>query len=183
MAGRPKQSAALLQLKGTDQKCRMQNRESDIDVEKFKTLPSCRGDLKGRAKKIYELSGKMLVEMELLDNLNLPLFIAFCNEMGLYFDFQKDLKKEPRLVECLTAVYDTIETYTLDGRKLKDKIFKGTIVEKYMINPKVKMSNMHLDNARKIAVEFGMTPAALSKVHIPEKKEEDELAKFLNNAD
>jgi P27 family predicted phage terminase small subunit len=48
-----------------------------------------------------------------------------------------------------------------------------------VINPQVRIANMAMQQMIKLASELGITPASRSRIKLSEKKEDDDLAKFL----
>lgn len=82
-----------------------------------------------------------LVNNHLLDLVGVDLIVAYAREMGLYHDTMRELEKEG---------------YTID---VETKFGSTTLV-----NPKRKVAESALTNAKAIAVEYGLTPSSRSRV-------------------
>lgn len=134
--GRKKLPNEVKALRGTDQPCRM---TEQAGVNSITALP--RSGLKGTAKKIFELVGTELIHKNLLELVSLDLVVAYSREMGLYHDMMREVEKEGTTIEVETK--------------------NGTTT---IINPKRKVAESALANAKAIAVEFGFTPASRSRV-------------------
>lgn len=106
--------------------------------------------LKGTAKKVYTLVATELMNRGALDALSSDLVVAYCREMALYHDMMRDLDREGM----------TVEVETKGG---------GVVTQ---ANPKRKIAEGALSQAKSLASEFGLTPASRARV----------LALFVNNA-
>ncbi len=95
--------------------------------------------------------GPELAHLGLLKNADRAAFAAYCEAYG---DFQKYTRE----------IKDTGETFTTD---------KGYVG----IHPFVALRNKALEKLRQYAAEFGLTPAARSKVTVPETDENPEEKK------
>ena len=138
-AGRKKIPNELKALRGTDQPCRMDGSSTPARTTAVTTLP--RSGLKGTAKKVFEVVAAELVNNHLLDLVGVDLIVAYALEMGLYHDTMRELEKEG---------------YTID---VETKFGSTTLV-----NPKRKVAESALTNAKAIAVEYGLTPSSRSRV-------------------
>lgn len=134
--GRKKLPNEVKALRGTDQPCRM---TEQAEANSITALP--RSGLKGTAKKIFELVGTELIHKNLLELVSLDLVVAYSREMGLYHDMMREVEKEGTTIEVETK--------------------NGTTT---IINPKRKVAESALANAKAIAVEFGFTPASRNRV-------------------
>ncbi len=123
-------------LRGTNQPCRM---DQEVALETITTLPKVK--LKGTAKKIFEYTATMLIHQQLLEMVGLDLLIAYCREMALYHDITAAVEKEGY----------TIEVENKNG-------YQTTV------NPKRKIAEGALANAKSLASEFGFTPISKSKI-------------------
>lgn len=151
--GRKKLPDAVKALRGTDQPCRT---GGGAEVATTVTsLPKC--GLKGTAKRVFALVASELIEKKLLDVLGVDLVIAYAREMALYHDTMKELETEKLVVEVTTKFGVT-----------------------KIVNPKRKVAESALANARTLAVEFGMTPASRSRVAmlLAEPEQKDDFADF-----
>lgn len=138
MAGRKKIPEHKKKLRGTDQPCRMD--KNVVATTAITTLP--KSGLKGSAKKVFELVATELFNNKLLEVVGLDLVVAYSREMALYHELMKEMEKDDEY---------TIKTTTK----------KGTTV---IINPKRKIAESALANAKSLAIEFGLTPASRSRV-------------------
>lgn len=152
MAGRKKISNQQKILRGTDQPCRMAD---ETGLSKIETLP--RSGLKGTAKKIFELTATELIHKNLLEIVSLDLVVAYAREMALYHDTMRELEKEGMTIEVETK--------------------NGTITQ---INPKRKIAESALTNAKSLATEFGFTPTSRIRVSalIDPSTPKDDFAQF-----
>ena len=134
--GKQKQSNEIKVLRGTDQPCRM---TSQADMIKLESLPKVR--LKGTAKKIFEYTATELLHKKLLEVVGVDLLVAYAREMAIYHDLMLEVEKEGF----------TIEVETKNGMMTQ-------------INPKRKIAESALTNAKSLASEFGFTPASRGKI-------------------
>lgn len=136
--GRKKIPDELKSLRGTDQPCRMSG-GAVWSGTALVALP--RSGLKGTAKKVFEVVATELIHKCLLDVVGVDLVVAYSREMGLYHDMMRDTEKEGYTVEIMTK--------------------HGTAT---VVNPKRKVAESALANAKSLAAEFGLTPASRSRV-------------------
>lgn len=136
MAGRKKISNEQKILRGTDQPCRMTH---STDLSKLEQVPRVR--LKGTAKKIFEYTATELLHKNMLEVVGLDLLVAYAREMAIYHDLMRDVEKDGYTIEVETK--------------------NGTMTQ---INPKRKIAESALANAKSIASEFGFTPASRSRI-------------------
>ena len=154
MKGRKKLPDELKSLRGTNQPCRMAG--SDVPgATAVVTLP--RSGLKGTAKKVFEVVAMELIHNRLLDMVGIDLVVAYAREIGLYHDLMRELEKKG---------------YTID---VETKF--GTMT---VINPKRKVAESALMNAKPLATEFGLTPASRSRVAalLSDEGPKDDFAEF-----
>ncbi|MDD3039494.1 phage terminase small subunit P27 family [Bacteroides sp.] len=134
--GKQKQSNEIKVLRGTDQPCRM---TPQSDMTKLESLPKVR--LKGTAKKIFEYTATELLHKKLLEVVGVDLLVAYAREMAIYHDLMLEVEKEGFTIEVETK--------------------NGTMTQ---INPKRKIAESALANAKSLASEFGFTPASRGKI-------------------
>ena len=139
-------------LRGTNQPCRMSD---EMQLNTVATLPKVK--LKGTAKKIFEYTATMLINQQLLEVVGVDLLVAYCREMALYHDLTAQIEKEGY----------TIEVETKNGLQTQ-------------INPKRKIAESALANAKSLASEFGFTPISKSRIVglITPKERKDDFADF-----
>lgn len=113
--------------------------------------------LKGTAKKIFAYTATMLINQNLLEMVGLDLLVAYCQEMALYHDLTAEVEKEGYTVEVITKLG----------------------IQK-QVNPKRKIADGALANAKALAAEFGFTPIAKSRLSglIAPAAKKDDFAEF-----
>ena len=136
--GRKKTPDALKTLRGTAQPCRMT--AAGPGLEKVVVAP--RSGLKGTTKKIFEMVAVELIHKNILEAVGLDLVVAYAREMALYHDLMREMERDNSL---------TVEVFTKNGPVTS-------------INPKRKLAEAALSNARSLAAEFGLTPASRSRI-------------------
>ncbi len=139
-------------IRGTNQPCRMDN---EVQMNTIVELP--RVKLKGTAKKIFVYTATMLINQQLLEMVGLDLLVAYCKEMAVYHDLTAEVEKEGY----------TIEVATKNGTQTQ-------------INPKRKIAESALANAKSLASEFGFTPISKSKIAglVAPQQRKDDFADF-----
>ncbi len=136
--GRKQTPNIVKTLRGTDQPCRMTPATPELD--KVIVLP--KSGLKGTAKRVFELVAAELIHKGILESVGLDLLVAYAREMALYHDTMRELEKTDTF---------TIEQMTKFGPMT-------------VINPRRKLADAALSNAKSLAAEFGLTPASRSRV-------------------
>ena len=154
MKGRKKLPDELKSLRGTDQPCRMERGKTPT-VTSVVSLP--RSSLKGTAKKVFEGVATELIHNRLLDVAGVDLVVAYAREMGLYHDMMRAVEKEGYTIEIATK-------------------FGTTTV----VNPKRKVAESALANAKSLASEFGLTPSSRHRVAalLSDDVPKDDFAEF-----
>lgn len=150
-------------LRGTAKKSRMQKAGTGGNFEIVTKVPT--SGLKGVAKKIYEDAAGQLVACGVLDVVGLPMLVSYAREMGLYYTLMQEMEKaKPEDNNGFV-----IEEFTKFGSTMK-------------VNPKRKIAQNALVNAKSLASEFGFTPASRSKIAAMlsgvSKNTEDEFSEF-----
>jgi P27 family predicted phage terminase small subunit len=137
--GRKKIPNALKKAKGTNQPSRM---DPSMEVkQKIDSIPRVPGWVPLYGKKIYKSVTAYLESVGILSADNLPMILAYANELGKYLQYEKDSKGK-RVLEKTDG----------QGNKIPYP------------NPLNKMANDALMNAMKIGQEFGITPQAQSRI-------------------
>lgn len=152
--GRKKIPDELKSLRGTDQPCRMTGGAVSAGTA-VAALP--RSGLKGTAKKVFEVVATELIYKCLLDVVGVDLVVAYAREMGLYHDMMRETEKEGYTIEVMTK--------------------HGTAT---VVNPKRKVAESALANAKALAAEFGLTPSSRSRVAalLSDNTPKDDFAEF-----
>lgn len=154
MKGRKKIPNELKSLRGTDQPCRMSDNNT-TQTTSVTALP--KSGLKGTAKKVFAVVATELIHKNLLDIVGVDLVVAYAREMALYHDSMRELETEGYTIDVATK--------------------NGTTT---VINPKRKIAESALANAKSLATEFGFTPASRSRVQamLTDNKPQDDFADF-----
>jgi len=103
----------------------------------------------------------LLQTEKIISDLDKKMLMVYCTEMAKYWEYSRQLEAESALLE------------------LKDK--KGVVVN-YMKNPLCDLANKALDNATKIATQFGLTPLSRTKLEVKEKPDDDSPEKQAEKA-
>lgn len=152
--GRKKLPDEVKSLRGTDQPCRMAGNAASTGTAVV-ALP--RSGLKGTAKKVFEVVATELIHKCLLDRVGVDLVVAYAREMGLYHDAMREAEKEGFILEIETKFGTT-----------------------KIVNPKRKVAESALANAKSLAAEFGLTPASRNRVAalLSDDTPKDDFAEF-----
>jgi P27 family predicted phage terminase small subunit len=94
----------------------------------------------------------ILATLGMLIETDTSLLLAYCNEMGKYFECQEIIKEEG------------LTFHTPNGH--------------IMPRPEASEGNKALANAIKLSDKFGFNPAARTKIEMPEKKPVDPFAEL-----
>lgn len=176
--GRKAEPTAIAKLKGTFQPCRHEGRELKIPVLlKLKTAPKW---FSKQAKKIYKISAQVLIQYGLLTEINFQLFLAYVNEISTYLELSEVIKEQGYYVEVYEVVYDVKKGVDDNGNKFENKTFREKVLSGIKKNPNIAISKEALGAAIKLANEFGLTPASMSKIKIGGEDEDDGFDSFLN---
>jgi len=138
--GRKKIPDQVKKLRGTDQPSRMSGSDS---IAPFPVLPKPPVMLNKHGVKVFKTLGQYLLNIGLLNEMNLMMFSSLCREYGIYWEAEENMK-------TLESRYKTFTD------KLGNK--KTEITAIHMISKEALKLSM------KIAVEFGLTPASISKI-------------------
>lgn len=150
--GRKKESNQQKILRGTDLPYKM---TPEVEFDSITEIPKVR--LKGTAKRIFEYTATYLINHRLFEIVGLDLLVAYSREMAIYHDLMRDVEKEGFTLEVETK--------------------NGTTT---IINPKRKVAEAALANAKSIASEFGFTPVSRMRIAglIAPKQSKDDFAEF-----
>ncbi|WP_043318102.1 phage terminase small subunit P27 family [Microbulbifer sp. HZ11] len=142
-AGRPRKAPQLKVLEGSFRKDR-----DDHGAAQSKPvgLPPCPVWLPRTAKKYWKEIGPQLANAGLMSLLDTAAFAAHCDSMGKFEEVTRKLK-------TLDDMMDT----TPNGLQIQSALFT--------------IRNKLWDQVLKSASEFGLTPAAASRVKAPEQKQ------------
>jgi P27 family predicted phage terminase small subunit len=145
---RPKKPTKIKELQGTIRKCRED--ENEMQVAQVVEMPSAPSFLNEQGAKEWDLVTNELANIKMLHLTDLAVLAAYCNEMGTYH----------ALAQEMGGNY-TERTYDKDGKLRASKIA-----------PKYKVMQAALQNALKIATQFGFTPSSRASLSMPEQDKE-----------
>lgn len=124
----------------------------------LESVPSAPEYLTDQAKTEWYSVCTDLLDLGMLHRVDLALLSAYCQEMANYLNANEHLQKEGF----------TITFEKADGSEYS------------MPSPWVSIKNKSLENALKIASQFGFTPAARTKISATPQKEGDPFEEMLN---
>ena len=145
---RVKKPTKVKELQGTLRKCRVE--ENEMQVSQVVEMPIAPSFLNEFGANEWELVTNELARIKMLHLTDLSILAAYCNEMGTYHAIAKELGGNY-----------TERTYDKDGKLRASKIA-----------PKYKVMQNALQNAIKIATQFGFTPSSRASLSMPEQDEE-----------
>tara|TARA_R100000541_G_C1870548_1_gene80724 strand:- start:197 stop:673 length:477 start_codon:yes stop_codon:yes gene_type:complete len=142
--GRKKTPTVLKEMQGTVRADRVLENEMIADlVSELPEAPELLSTI-GIAE-WYKITSQ-LFNLKMLHTVDLRLIESYCNEMALYIECESELRKNGRV-----------------------DIFKNTNgdIIRSQAKPFVKMKNDALNNALKLATQFGLTPVARANISAP----------------
>lgn len=158
MAGRKPKPDHLKLLTGTAQPCRM----NPSAPEGSKARPVAPDWLSERAAEIFEGLADILEEMGLASGSDVAMLAVLASRI-------EEIEICTAVIEDAGRVYVSKEEQTVAG--------DGSIVTRRMVRarPEVSMRNEALRHTQSLLSEFGLSPAARSRVSAAAKAEEDEF--------
>ncbi len=142
--GRKKLPTAMKEMQGTLEKSRVLENEMQVDlVTQLPEAPELLSTI--GVEEWYKVTSQ-LFNLKMLHHIDLRLIESYCNEMALYIECESELRKNGRV-----------------------DIFKNTNgdIIRSQAKPYVKMKNDALNNALKLAAQFGLTPVARANISAP----------------
>ncbi len=142
--GRKKLPTAMKEMQGTLEKSRVLENEMQVDlVSQLPEAPELLSTI--GVEEWYKVTSQ-LFNLKMLHQIDLRLIESYCNEMALYIECESELRKNGRV-----------------------DIFKNTNgdIIRSQAKPYVKMKNDALNNALKLAAQFGLTPVARANISAP----------------
>ena len=142
--GRKKLPTAKKEMQGTLEKSRVLENEMQVDlVSQLPEAPELLSTI--GVEEWYKVTSQ-LFNLKMLHHIDLRLIESYCNEMALYIECESELRKNGRV-----------------------DIFKNTNgdIIRSQAKPYVKMKNDALNNALKLAAQFGLTPVARANISAP----------------
>lgn len=134
----------MKEMQGTLEKSRVLENEMQVDlVSQLPEAPELLSTI--GVEEWYKVTSQ-LFNLKMLHHIDLRLIESYCNEMALYIECESELRKNGRV-----------------------DIFKNTNgdIIRSQANPYVKMKNDALNNALKLAAQFGLTPVARANISAP----------------
>lgn len=156
MAGRPRKPTRTKILQGTFRKHRAAVNEPDPPV--VDRVPPPPRHLSLEAKKLWKHLARKLKDLGLLTALDLPSLEICCFNWGLYQELRKAILRRSRSFSSYLKVRNSQTALEYTAMKEAFRLYKA------------------------FAVEFGLSPAARSRIDlkIPKKPAEDPMRKLLN---
>jgi P27 family predicted phage terminase small subunit len=145
---RPKIPTKIKELKGTLQPCRQTSNE--MQVAEVVELPQAPNYFDDFAQKEWDVTTSELARIKMLHIVDLSILSAYCFEIGTYH----------RIMNEMGGKF-TERTYDKDGKLRASKIA-----------PLYKVAQTALQNAIKIATQFGFTPSSRASLSMPEQEKE-----------
>lgn len=131
-------------MRGTDQPVRTNKEEPEATViSKMPPPPKWFGKL---ARKIYKSKSKELINQGVMSTLDIDMFVLYCFEYATYIETSEEIAKIPYSAQLSES---SVEVY----RRIRQQ------------------NQQAWERARSIAIEFGFTPSARSRVTPAGKQE------------
>ena len=140
-AGRPPKPTAMKRIEGTYRQDRALPQE--VEPRRLAAVPDPPENLTDMARREWYVVCDWLLEVGNLAFTDISLVAAYCNEMSLYWEYDKKLKAKGE-----TIVY-------------KNQL--GEVL-RVQVNPYVSMRKSALDSALRLAGQFGFTPSARTRI-------------------
>ena len=142
--GRKKIPTQLKKMSGTLQKCRTPENEMTVDL--VNELPEAPSLLSTIGRQEWVKVTKQLYNLQMLHEIDLRLIEAYCNEISIYIEAETELRLNGRVDNFLNTNGDLIRSQS---------------------KPLMKIKNDALNNALKLATQFGLTPTARASISAP----------------
>lgn len=144
------------ELRGTDQPVRMID---EVEYERITKISVPRILTTTRARKIYRERSQVLINMQLLQEPDQDLLVAYANTLDLYYQ-AIELQKDQELV---------LEMINTKGQTMK------------VISPYIKLQKELLDIVNKLSGHFGFSPSSRASLNVQGPKEKmTEFEKLLS---
>lgn len=150
MRGRKPIPTAIKENKGTVRKSRVL--QNEVTVQLVSSIPEPPDDLSAEAKKTWRNVCDELKANGLLATVDLELVQAYCNEMSMYREAVRQIKKTNPLVKSPSGYP--------------------------MINPWQTIRKQSLKSAMDLGQLFGLTPSARTRIPAASGKSESRLKQF-----
>ena len=142
--GRKKIPTKIKAMQGTTEKSREVENEMQVDL--CASIPEAPEMLSEIGKGEWVKVATQLHNLQMLHSVDLRLVEAYCNEIALYIECEMWLRENGR----------TDDFYNSNNELVRSQA-----------KPYVKMKNDSLNNALKLATQFGLTPVARASISAP----------------
>lgn len=142
--GRKKVPTKLKAMQGTTEKSREVANEMQVDL--CSSLPEAPALLSEIGKGEWLKVTHQLFNLQMLHTVDLRLVEAYCNEIALYIECEIELRKNGRIDNFTNTNGDLVRSQA---------------------KPYLKIKNDALNNAIKLATQFGLTPVARASISAP----------------
>lgn len=195
-AGRPRKPTELKKIEGTYRKDRD---IGQVDAEVLAEVPPPPNSLSATAKREWGIICTWLFAKNLLAHTDLSLLAMYCAEVARYFDLEKQIKrvqKEAFLQPDLPDPPDPPDFNGMDGEEAAEvqKIYMfehrnwksecSVIVDRHdaIVRRHMQLISLQAISSQKalaLAIQFGFTPVARTRIKMPEKKQTSRLDKLM----
>lgn len=141
MAGRRPKPTALKELEGNPGKRRL-----NAEEPKPSGIPTCPKHLDKSAKAEWKRISRELITLGLLTSVDRAALAAYCSAWSRWISAEENVQKFGAVIKSPKSGYP-------------------------VQNPYIGISNTALDQMRKFLIEFGMTPASRSRLHVSDPGE------------
>lgn len=155
MAGRPAKPTALKELAGNPGK-RALNKDEPKPAQR---KPSCPKHLTGEARREWNRMAKQLFELGLLTEVDRAALAGYCQSWARWVQAEEEMRKP-----TFAMVTTTDSGYPV-------------------VSPWMGIANQAMKQMLRFLTEFGMTPAARSRVTVAKETEADPYEEFLRSKD
>lgn len=155
MAGRPAKPTALKELAGNPGKRRLNKDEPKPQHKK----PSCPKHLVGEARREWNRMAKQLFDLGLLTEVDRAALAGYCQAWARWVQAEEEMRKP-----TFQMIKETDSGYPV-------------------VSPWMGIANQAMKQMLRFLTEFGMTPAARSRVTVIKEDEADPYEEFLRGKD
>lgn len=156
--GRPRKPRALNELEGNPGKRPVNENEPMPNTSR----PSCPRHLNTLARKEWHRMAPFLEQLGLLTQIDRAALAAYCQAYGRWIEAEKKLKD--------------LSLMSADKMAYLYKTTNGNLI----ISPLLTIANKSMDQMHKFLIEFGMTPAARTRINTEPPGSQDPLDELLN---
>ena len=142
--GRKKTPTVLKEMYGTARADRVLENEMQVDL--LSELPEAPDLLSEIGIAEWYKVTTQLFNLKMLHDVDQSLILAYCNEMSLYIESELELRENGRIDNFKNS----------NGELMRSQA-----------KPLVKVKNDALNNAMKLATQFGLTPVARTNISAP----------------